>query len=406
MARLVTSGFELQTMGLADATSAPDGGSSSAALETTIVRSGTAALNCVSAAMVDFGFTAVALGNDCFARSYVYVPTGSLPTTKAGILEVLAGVFHFTVALESNGTLTLWSNLTTQQGSASPAVTLDAWNMVDLRVRIGTGALDQVEGRLGGVSFASASGLNITDSQIATCRVGIGAGFNSGDGRVIHDDVAVNDSSGASQTSWPGDGKIVLLKPISDNARGTGWVNDANAASGFFDATDNTPPVGIAQTTASTGLHQIQNATSNANSNVDLNLTTYTTAGIAAADTVNVLVPVVATGAPVVTSAKAGTYGIASNPAITNIALGAGGTSGAFWSGVTGGTYPTGWKWSFGTTTYAPSVTVGTSPVARITQVTSSTRIAMVCAMGMYVDYTPATLPTGIPDVGMGLTVT
>jgi hypothetical protein len=54
----------------------------------------------------------------------------------------------------------------------------------------------------------------------------------------------------------------------------------------------------------------------------------------------------------------------------------------------------------------APSVTLGTAPVMRITQVTASTRIAVVCAMFIYVDYTPAVAAAVIPDVGMALTVT
>jgi hypothetical protein len=88
------------------------------------------------------------------------------------------------------------------------------------------------------------------------------------------------------------------------------------------------------------------------------------------------------------TSAKVGQVGVVSNPAIAVINLTA--NSGQFWSGTAAGTYPTGWKWSHGTVTYAPSVTLGTAPVMRVTQVTSSTRIAMACFMGIYVDYTPA----------------
>jgi hypothetical protein len=151
------------------------------------------------------------------------------------------------------------------------------------------------------------------------------------------------------------------------------------------------PPDSAADLTVHADAMQIRNATSNANVNYDATMTTYTAAGIAASDIVTVIVPMIATGAPVTTSAKAGTVGVVSNPAIANIALGAGGTSGAFWSGVTMGTYPTGNKWSFGTTTYSPSVTLGTAPVMRVTQVTSSTRIAIVTEMGMYVEYAPKT---------------
>jgi hypothetical protein len=116
---------------------------------------------------------------------------------------------------------------------------------------------------------------------------------------------------------------------------------------------------------------------------------------VAAGDTVLAVRNVIATAAPVTTSSKQGLIGNASNPAITTIALGAGGTAGAFWSGVAGGTFPTGWKVSFGTLTTSPSVAVGTAPVMRVTQVTSSTRIAMVCFMGLLVAWTPGVPPPG-----------
>jgi hypothetical protein len=395
VARLITSGFEVNGF----ANGGPDGGNSlgTESFVTSPVRTGARALKIQTAAQSGVvswnAFTAVSLGNDCFLRAYINVPTGGVTDAEAEILEVGS----FTVRMETNRTLTLWAlvgGVWTQQGSASAAVALDTWTRVELRGRAATGSIDQCEARLEGSTFASASGLSVDDTPIAFVAVGLGnitgAAANV-TGTIYFDDVAVNDSSGASQTSWPGSGKVVLLKPISDNAKGTGWTNDQAATTNLFASVSNTPPIGIADTTSGGGTHQLRNATSNANVNYDANLTTYTTAGIGASDTVNVLVPMVATAAPVATSAKAGTYGISANPAIANVSLGAGGTAGAFWSGVAAGTYPTGWKWSFGTTTYAPAVTLGSSPVARITQVTSSTRIADVCAMGMYVDYTPAT---------------
>jgi hypothetical protein len=267
--------------------------------------------------------------------------------------------------------------------------------MIDLRGRIAAGTIDQCEARLAGVSFASASGLTVSDTAPTNISVGhnvFSAQAVSAGTVIYHDDVAVNDSTGAAQNSWPGDEKIVLLRPTADSAVGTGWtLGNATATGGnAWQRLNKAPPDSAADLTTAADADQIRNATSNANSSYDATMTTYTAAGIAAGDTVNVVVPIVATGAPVVTSAKAGTIGVASNPAIANIALGAGGTSGAFWSGVAPGTYPTGNKWSFGTTTYAPSVTLGTAPVMRVTQVTSSTRIAIVTEMGIYVSYTPA----------------
>jgi len=108
---------------------------------------------------------------------------------------------------------------------------------------------------------------------------------------------------------------------------------------------------------------------------------------------VEALLPIVSTGAPVATGAKTGSVGIASNPVIANLALQA--NTNQFWTGTAAGTYPTGWKWSIGTLTELPSVTLATSPVGRIT-ITGGTasRIAMTCALMMYVGYTPAAVAT------------
>lgn len=383
MARLLTSGFEWGEIG-AEGFAVTVG---TATFGTATVRSGAMSLTC--AGTIRFTFTG-ATATGYWARIAINVDSSSF--TANGILWFFdaGGVILSSMKMNTNGTVSLTYGGTNTSGQGTTTVSTSSvlssgWHLVEVYSKIGSGSVDEVDGRIDGVSLGGATGLAISDNAPANVNVR-GSGFSP----FIVDDFALNDSTGSAQTSWCGTASTVLLVPASDNAKGTGWTNDAASTTNLFDAVNNEPPVGIADTTASTGLHQIRNATSNANVNYDANLTTYTAAGIGASDTINVLVPMVATGAPVTTSAKAGTYGISSNPVITNVSLGSAGTAGAFWSGVAAGTYPTGWKWSLGTTTYAPSVTLSTAPVARITQVTSSTRVAMVCAMGMYVDYTPA----------------
>lgn len=335
----------------------------------------------------------VSLGRTYFWRAWVQFHNA---TALSGNGYVVAFGGNWGLALDTTGVIRPYSGgaVNTTVGTVTYTPPMDTWILLEVSTLVNTGSVDTLAWRVGGVLQESLTGLTLSDTMFLPT---IGAGFSDslgGNVNVWYDDLALNDDQGSAQNSWPGDGRVVLLKPISDSAVGTGWTlgtGTAISANSGSTAVKNTPPVGVADLTAGSDTKQIRNATSNANVNYDANLTTYTTAGIGASDTVNVLVPMVATGAPVVTSAKQGTFGVSSNPAITNVALGAGGTAGAFWSGVAAGTYPTGWKWSFGTTTYAPTVTVGSSPVARITQVTSSTRIADVCAMGMYVDYTPAT---------------
>lgn len=406
MARLVTAGAE---WGANDTSGTPPDGLAVGTTTNTSIwnlspRSGSRMYEAVGAAGVTaeqtWSFTG-ATATSYFARAYIAIPdVGQKLAPPAHVVLMRFQTAAFTnlcsiriVSRDGSNNLTVGVYEDaggTQIGSTSATLTIGQYYRLELQVNIGTGSNDDtVEGHLEGVSLGSTTTANLGTTAPGLLRIGISTNPGTICGYVF-DDVALNDSTGSSQTSWPGPGNVVLLIPTSDNAKGTGWTNDAAGTSNLFDAVNNEPPVGIADTTTGSGLHQLRNATSNANVNYDANLTTYSTAGIGSLDTVNVVVPIVATAAPVSTGAKQGTYGIASNPTIVNVALGSGGIAGAFWSGTAAGTYFIGWKWSFGTTTYAPSVTVGTAPVARITQVTSSTRIAMVCAMGLYVDYTPA----------------
>lgn len=382
MARLWTSGGEWN-----DATAEGLTSLGTPSFTTSNVRTGTHAYRSTDASSVwRWAFTGV-LGITYYARQYIRIdnlPGAGVTQSLGGFLST-DGFSYGLVHVTETGALRLFQKgVLSQQGSDSTSlVVAGTYFMLEQAITIGSGAVDYIEARLNGVSFASGSGLSLTDSALNEFRF-----TNAGNiaGSTV-DDIAINDSTGVNQNTWPGPGNVVLLVPTSDNAKGTGWTNDAAATTNLFDAVNNEPPVGIADTTTGSGLHQLRNATSNANVNYDANMTTYLAAGMGTRDIVQVVVPVIATAAPVTTSSKQGTVGVVSNPAIANVALGAGGTAGAFWSGVAAGTYPTGWKWSFGTTTYNPSVTPGTAPVMRITQVTSSTRVAMVCAMGMYVEY-------------------
>lgn len=394
MARLLTAGAESQansTEGISSAVGA-------VTYDTGTVRSGATSWkfdSTVSNAQTFQTFTTgtLVLGRTYFARGYFRF--ASLPTADTNLISCagVSGASILVTFFAANSSLQLWAGGTI--GFSSP-LTTNVWYRVELSWKIDTGSVDSCELVVDGVQAAATTGAAISDS-VTVPGVIMGMVGAPGASVVMYlDDVAINDSTaGGTQTSYPGAANVVLLKPTADSAIGTGWVGGAGGTSSEFDAMNNTPPVGVADT--GTNASQNRNATAAANSNLDMTMTTYTAAGVPTGATINVVDPIVATGAPVVTSAKAGTVGVVSNPAITNVNLAAGGTAGAFWSGTTAGTYPTGWKISHSTTTYAPSVTLGTAPVMRLTQVTSSTRIAMVCFMGIYVDYTPAVVANPPP---------
>jgi len=390
MARLVTAGFELNE---ATNASSPDGavqGGGGATISSGTFRSGAFALQCASGAGNLSGYFQF-LATFAASRTYffrAYLNFSQFPaSTSIRVLDP-TGFAWLYVQVTSSGTLQLIDgNGPTQIGSDSAALNTGTWYRLEMSTVInGSTQIASGDARLDGVSFASG---NISTPQSPGSSAFVGWVGTPGANRTLFaDDIALNDNQGADQNTWPGSGNVVLLRPTADSAVAAGWTDDAGSGTNIFDAVNNRPPNGIADTTSSTGLHQIRDATTGANEAYDATMTDYTTAGVPTGATVNVVDPIIATAAPVSTSAKVGQVGVVSNPAIAVINLTA--NSGQFWSGTAAGTYPTGWKWSHGTVTYAPSVTLGTAPVMRVTQVTSSTRIAMACFMGIYVDYTPA----------------
>lgn len=381
MAVTFATGFEAQS----DA--ADLGVSGTAAYSTTQHRTGAASFRCnpASGGFAYFSPGAISTG---WLHFGLYI--ASLPTVDRTILGgALAGWCN--VKLTSGGSLAYYVN-TTLIGTASSALSTGGWYWIGVKTDpAGTVALIQINGVTALTANATAAG-GFGNS------IGPGTDTDLSAIDIYFDDIII-DGAGFLAPS-----NVGLAVPISDNAVGTGWTlgtGTAISANSGSTAVKNKPPVGVADLTAGSNVKQIRNATSNASVNYDANLQTYTTVGVGASDTVIAVQPVIATAAPASTSAKAGTVGLSANPVITNIALGAGGTAGAFWSGVAGGAYPTGWKVSFGTLTTSPTVTKGSSPVMRVTQVTASTEIADVCFMGLVVAWTPAaTGVTSLPTAG------
>lgn len=270
-------------------------------------------------------------------------------------------------------------------GTSTNVLQTGAWYWIGFRESAGTSVdLIQVNGQ------TWLNGTNTGATPVST----LGPQPASGQAVDFYYDDIVLDNAG-----FVGPSKVAMLIPTADSAVGTGWtLGTGTAISGNSGSTavKNEPPVGVADLAAGSDPKQIRNAVSNSSTSYDATLTTYSAAGVNAGDTVLAVQPVVITAAPVSTQAKSGTIGCSTNPTITNVALSSGGTAGAFWSGTAAGTYPTGWKLSYGTITTSPSVTLGSAPVCRITQTTANTRIAMVCFMGMLVAWSPA-VGSGVP---------
>lgn len=353
-----------------------------AAYNTSIVRTGAASIRCnaSSGGSASFFATVTPAGWPHFGFYLTTIP--SVQRLMYGIIS--AGVFN--LRLNSDGTLSCYIN-TTLIGTSTIALVTGRYYWIGIRQDAGT-TVSWVQ--VDGVDAIIGTGNNTNGNKLF--------GFSGTEASAV--DAYFDDIIFEGGGVFLPPSKVGLLVPTADSAGGTGWTLGTGTALGGngFNAVDNKPPTGVADLQAGSDPKQIRNASSNANVSYDATLQTYTVGGVTAGATILAVQPVIATASPSATTPKQGTVGNVSNPAITNIALGAGGVAGAFYSGVVEGTYPTGWKVSFGTMTASPSVTLGTAPVMRITQVTSSALVAVVAFMGLLVAWTPAPI---IDPMGM-----
>lgn len=400
MARLFTTGFETRDTSSASFDAGGVGGfTGTVTYDTATFRSGAASLKCDSAAgntaanvIINPNLT-VATGTTIYLRAYLMFSALNASTVDVEVVANFGNAnFGIWMAGTANGlglsqgqVYLSADNHTSIVGLASAVLNLNTWYRFEQAAMIGASTNDDyVEFMLNGVSLGSTTTANAGTTSFAV-QAQIGWGGSPGASKQIWvDDVAINDSTGSDQTSWPGSGKIVLLKPISDKATGANWVEGAGGTGSLFSAVKNTPPVGVAVGSA-TNTSQIKNVTKDTTGNYDANLTTYTTAGIAAGDTINVVHPIWNIAGSSTTSVTHAML-LVSNPAAN------GGAETTAARATAAATYPSQWSWQFPAAqiVYSPSPTLGTSPVIRVGKRTSTTSAAMADFMGAYVDYTPA----------------
>lgn len=399
MARLATWGFETQSTSayVECLTAALSGGSFQGA---TIVTSGQRSGNAAAQSAAD-GQTIIVdglglnLDRAYFTRAYMTFSTVS-PANPVFIMQPWDGTggFGFGVRLETNGTLTLRDQTNTLVGSASAALSANTFYRIELehKVKTGGGANSTLGLYLDGTQVARSTTANA--GSTGKSEVDMGRVSGTATLTILIDDVAINDDqTGGVQTTLPGDGKVVLLKPTSDSSR-TGFTGGGGGTTNLFDAVNNYPPTGVAST--GTNASQIGSANSNTTDNYQANMGAYTTAlgsgggGMAAIDTVT-LVHALARGSNSTTTARTiGVSGV-SNPVITEGTQNLGTTA--------AGTEPTGWSSrSSPTIAYAPSVTLGTSPVVQVRKATASTNNMMCDLMGLIVEYVAGVAATSVPN--------
>ena len=329
--------------------------------------------------------TSGVLGTTYYIRAYFHVDTTiSVPikvlTFRTAAVGNLVSVRIY--GISGKNVYGLWNDVTnTQIGSNSLQYDLNTWVQVELSIITNVGSTDAAEMMIENVSVANATGLALSDSAPDIIDVGY---FGGSQGKLSWDDVALNDSNGSDQNSWPGAGSQVLLLPISDNARDTKWTGGAGGTTNLYDAVNNTPPIGTA---TETDLTQIEHAGGAAGTTdrYDANMTTFATTGLTAADTISLMQFVEVDGEDITTGAKLLNFEVLSNPVMASPGnVTAGDNIGAL------GTYPANWAAHRSAVLYNPSVDVDVSPVMRARRPETASRVASVCFMGIYVEYVPA----------------
>lgn len=235
MARLWTSGNELQGgAGIeytAIITTLP-------ATETTIKRSGAAAWRISNAAAIE-GFRQVhtAAQGSFFFRFYLYIV--AMPT-----LTVVIGGSRQTgsnkavIRLTAGGALQLYNfEDSAQVGSDSSALSTATWYRIELNYDSTTLSATAVEAKLDGTSFASGT-IDITATPNS---FGCFTSLQDATLDYVVDDLAINDTSGSFQNSWPGEGEVIILRP-NGNGDNSAWAgNDGNSTDNYL-LVDEMPP--------------------------------------------------------------------------------------------------------------------------------------------------------------------
>lgn len=224
MARLWSSGFELNSVtNLIEITGSNTSGGGAIAISTTTVRSGRYSFRASNTgasglARAHHIFTASADDGPYYARAYVNI--ADLPGSLGPILAIWDGAtLKASIRLATDGTLELHDSVG-KIGSSSSALSLNTWYRIELKY-YHTGVNSELDGKLDGTSFASTTS---APSGGTVDRVAWGMASNNTSFDIYFDDIALNDSTGSFQNSFPGAGQIVHLRP---NAAGdnSDWSN-------------------------------------------------------------------------------------------------------------------------------------------------------------------------------------
>lgn len=206
MARIWSSGFELNST----TANVEFDSTSNITISSSIVRSGTYAGRATATAaqatlrQILFTTTQSTIG---YIRVYFRIESSGTAAVRSLFFEDTANAIQAGIRLNTDDTLTLIKANGGTLGSNSSALKHNYWYLLELK-NDATGA-GAIEARLEGTVFASGA----NSSQGKWARVSMGGFANNSTFDLYFDDIAVNDSTGSFQNTYPGHGKIIHLKP-------------------------------------------------------------------------------------------------------------------------------------------------------------------------------------------------
>lgn len=237
MARLWTDGAELQSTGTLDHS---DSGTAPA-ISTTTKHSGAASYRInASGSSIWFGqqYKASDSSTQAWFRAYVYFAT--LPAAEAEIMSLwtTGGSRQLNITVDNAGAMRMRDSGGTQKGSTSSALSTSTWYRIEFTSTVSAGSA-VMEARIDGAAFATASNGNVGNHS--RFLLGCPAAGQTYD--IYYDDIAVNDSSGSAQTSWPGAGSVVYIRPDGQGDNNA-WLHDsggAGDANNYTECNETTP---------------------------------------------------------------------------------------------------------------------------------------------------------------------
>lgn len=172
-----------------------------------------------------------------YGRAYIYVVAA--PGSTVPFFEFTSGTTGLVqIRMGSDRHLELWAGSPlAKQGNSSTILQPNQWYCIELKAVASAGAVaTDGEARINGEAFATFTGQ--TGGSPQSIRVGMSSSATCD---IYYDDIALNDSSGSFQTSYPGSGFVAHLVP---NATGTSaqWRNAAGGGTNNYEEVDETTP--------------------------------------------------------------------------------------------------------------------------------------------------------------------